>query len=267
MFQLDNQNYHSTEANIHYWSNSQYKEFLDCEARAVAKLQGWSEPSTDALLIGSYVHAYFEGPEAFQEFKVNNPEIISSKGPTKGQLKAGFQQANHLIHAIESDPLCMFVLQGQKEVMMTGEFAGAKWKIKMDNYAPDRNRFSDIKTVAEIQKETWDTESGYVSFVEAFRYTTQMSLYAEIERINLKRDGWIEPIIVAVSKQDPPDKAVITLNAFDIKRELDEIAIRMPRLIEVKSGRIEPERCEKCRYCRETKRLNKIIHYTELVNR
>ncbi|OAB35888.1 hypothetical protein PMSD_11695 [Paenibacillus macquariensis subsp. defensor] len=233
----------------------------------MAKLQGWSEPSTDALLIGSYVHAYFEGPEAFQFFKDSNPEIISSRGASKGELKAGFQQANQLIKTIEEDPLCMFMLQGQKEIILTAEFAGAPWKIKMDSYNPDKFRFSDIKTVKEIRKETWDSEGGYVSFVEASRYTTQMALYAEIERIVNGRDGWVEPYIVAVSKQEPPDKEVVKFFAEDIQREVDTIKQFMPRMIEVKAERVEPTRCENCRYCRETKRLNKIIHYSELINR
>lgn len=267
MFQLDSQNYHSNEANIHYWSNSQYKDFLSCEAQAMAKLQGWSEPPSEALLIGSYVHSYFEGSEEFQEFKESNPEIISSKGPTKGQIKSNFRFADQMIKTIENDPLCMFILQGQKEVIMTAEFAGAQWKIKMDNYNPERLRFSDIKTVQSITKETWDPEGGYVSFVQAQGYTTQMALYAEIERRTVGRDGWIEPYIVAVSKEDPPDKAVISINALDVDRELESIQTRMPRLIEVKAGRKEPIRCESCRYCRETKRLNKIIHYSELVTR
>ncbi|WP_110929738.1 PD-(D/E)XK nuclease-like domain-containing protein [Paenibacillus bouchesdurhonensis] len=263
---LNNQNYHSTEANQHYWSNSQYKEFLECEARGMAKLRGWAEPPSEALLVGSYVHAYFESKEVFEQFKSENPEIIASKGANKGNLKKEFQRADELIRTIENDPLCMFVLQGQKEVILTAEFAGAKWKVKMDNYAPDRNRFSDIKTVREIQKETWDPNNGYVTFVEASGYVTQMALYAEIERRVQGRDGWIEPIIVAVSKEDPPDKAVISINGYDIQRELDLIEMNMPRLIEVKSGRIEPDRCENCRYCRETKTLNKIVHYTELIN-
>lgn len=267
MFQLNSQNYHSNEANIHYWSNSQYKDFLSCEAKAMAKLQGWSEPPSEALLIGSYVHSYFEGLEEFQEFKASNPEIISSKGPTKGQIKSNFRFADQMIKTIENDPLCMFILQGQKEVIMTAEFAEAHWKIKMDNYNPERLRFSDIKTVQSITKETWDPEGGYVSFVQAQGYVTQMALYAEIERRLHGRDGWIEPYIVAVSKEDPPDKAVISINALDVDRELESIQTRMPRLIEVKAGRKEPIRCETCRYCRETKRLNKIIHYSELVTR
>lgn len=265
MLQLNNQNYHSDEANQHYFSNSQYKDFLTCEAMAMAKINGWRQPVTDSLLVGSYVHAYFEGAEAFEDFKETNPGIFSSRGKTKGELKSPFQFANHMIQAIEQDPLCLFVLQGQKEVIMTAKFAGALWKIKIDSYNPNRLRFSDIKTVKEIQKEIWDPQNGYVSFVEANRYTTQMALYAEIERRVVGRDGWIEPIIVAVSKEDPPDKAVLTINAYDIQRELEEIERHMPRFIEVKAGHEEPIRCEKCRYCRETKKLNSIIHYSELL--
>ncbi|BFH11133.1 PD-(D/E)XK nuclease-like domain-containing protein [Paenibacillus melissococcoides] len=267
MLQLNSSNYYSAEANWEYMSNSQYKDFRACEAMAMAKLGGWQEPPSDALLLGSYVHAYFEGAEAFESFKVATPELISSKGPTKGKLKCQYRDAEAMISALENDPLCMFLLQGQKEVIMSAEFTGTWWKIKMDNYAPDRLRFSDIKTVQNISKETWDPENGYVSFVEAQGYVTQMALYAEIERRKLGRDGWIEPYIVAVSKEDPPDKAAISINAYDIQRALDEIERHMPRILDVKSGRAEPQRCEKCRYCRETKVLKHIIHFSELVGR
>jgi hypothetical protein len=264
---LDKANYHSLEANQYYMSHSQYQDFMSCEAMAMAKLRGWSEPPSDALLLGSYVHAYFEGPGAFERFKADHPELFSSRGPTKGELKAQFQVANAMIATLESDPLCIFVMRGEKEVIMTAELFGAKWKIKIDNYNPEQNRFSDLKTVQNIRKEVWDPRNGYVSFVEANRYVTQMALYAEIERRHVGRDGWIEPIIVAVSKEDPPDKEVIGFKAYDIERELSEIEANMTRILAVKSGEIEPERCERCRYCRETKRLNRITYYADLTAR
>lgn len=264
---LDKANYHSLEANQYYMSHSQYQDFMSCEAMAMAKLRGWSEPPSDALLLGSYVHAYFEGPEAFEQFKLEHPELISSRGASKGELKAQFKIADAMISALENDPLCIFVMRGQKEVIMTAELFGAPWKIKIDNYNPEQNRFSDIKTVMNIRKEIWDPQRGYVSFVEANRYTTQMALYAEIERRYVGRDGWIEPILVAVSKEDPPDKEVIGFKAYDIERELSEIEMNMPRILAVKSGREEPQRCERCRYCRETKRLNRITYYADLIVR
>lgn len=248
-------------------SHSQYQDFLTCEAMAKAKLNGWKEPPSDALLLGSYVHAYFEGQEAFEQFKAEHPELISSKGPTKGELKSQFQIANAMIRTVENDPLCLFVMRGQKEVIMTANLFGVPWKIKIDNYNPEQNRFSDLKTVANIRKEIWDPKNGYVSFVEANRYTTQIAVYAEVERLNTGRDGWLEPIIVAVSKEDPPDKEVIGFKAYDIERELHDIMMNIDRVMAVKTGREEPTRCERCRYCRETKQLNRITYYADLIAR
>ena len=59
---LTSENYYSPESNQGYMSASQFKSFLDCEARTLAELHGeYHRPSTEALLVGSYVDAYFEG--------------------------------------------------------------------------------------------------------------------------------------------------------------------------------------------------------------
>lgn len=264
---LNNENYHSLESNQLYMSNSQYKDFRKCEAMAMAKVEGWwEEPESDALLVGSYVHAYFEGPEAFQRFRQLHPEIISSQGPTKGQLKATYRVADAMIETLASDPFCMFALEGHKEVIMIAEFAGTLWKLKLDSYNPDMGRISDIKTVKSIREKYWDPEYGqYVSFAESYRYITQMSLYTELERRYTGRDTWLEPLIVAVSKEDPPDKMIINIDEGRIRAELEEIESHMPRILQVKRGEVEPNRCEKCRYCRETKRLTKVVHYMDIL--
>lgn len=262
---LNKANYHSAEANRFYMSNSQYRDFMTCEALAMARIDGWEEPVSDALLVGSYVHSFFEGPESFEQFKMEHPEMFSSRGPTKGELKYAYRIGDAMIESLKNDALCLFVMQGQKEVIMTAEIFGAPWKIKIDHYNPDQNRFSDLKTTQNIRKQVWDQEKGYVTFVEAYGYLTQMSIYAEIERLYVGRDGWLEPIIVAVSKEDPPDKEVVGFKAYDIQRELEEVARNMDRILEVKSGLVEPERCEKCRYCRETKQLNRITYYADLI--
>ena len=58
---LTSENYYSPESNQGYMSASQFKSFLDCEARTLAELHGeYHRPSTEALLVGSYVDAYFE---------------------------------------------------------------------------------------------------------------------------------------------------------------------------------------------------------------
>lgn len=259
MLTLTNQNYHSNEANREYMSNSQYKDFLTCESKAMAKLTGWNEPTSDALMVGSYVHAALEG--TLEEFKTEHPEIFKANGG----MYAEYVKADELVKMFRSDPFIMFVLQGQKEVIITADFAGTMWKIKIDSLNQEKGRFADIKTVRSIRDKIWDTERGYVSFVEAYKYDVQMAVYAEIEKRYSARETWLKPLIVAVSKEDVPDKEVIGFDDNDIERELETIISNMPRILAVKNGHAEPERCEKCKYCRETKKLNGIIHYLDLV--
>ena len=55
---LTESNYYSKEADLHYMSVSQYKSFMSCEARTMAKLNGeYEEEQSSALLFGSYVDA------------------------------------------------------------------------------------------------------------------------------------------------------------------------------------------------------------------
>lgn len=59
---LTNANYYSLEANREFMSVSQLKSFLKCEAAAMAELRGeYTRPTTTALLVGSFVDAWFEG--------------------------------------------------------------------------------------------------------------------------------------------------------------------------------------------------------------
>lgn len=260
---LNKDNYYSLEADKHYMSVSQYKNFLKCEAAALARVQGiYSEPKSEALLFGSYVHSWLDG--TIEEFKESNPQLFSSKGPSKGELKATYQNANEMIKVLENDPFIMMALQGEKEVIMTGELFGVHWKIRMDVYNPKFSRFADLKTVKSIREKYWHEDRGYCSFVEAYGYITQMAVYSEIERQN--RDGdRLESYIVAVSKENPPDKAVISIDEVSIEEEIYEVESRMERIVALKSGELTPKRCEKCDYCRRTKKITSVIHYLELI--
>ena len=72
-------NYYSQDANLAYMSVSQFKSFERCEAAAMAELRGeYQPPKTTAMLIGSYVDAWFEG--TLDLFKLNNPEIFKRDG-------------------------------------------------------------------------------------------------------------------------------------------------------------------------------------------
>lgn len=260
LLQLNDENYYSQEANLQYMSVSQYKDFLKCEAAALAKLQGkWVEEHNDSLLFGSYVHAWLEG--TMDQFKEKTPELFTKKG----ELYSQYKHADEMIETLQNDGLCMFALQGQKEVIITAELFGTHWKAKLDVYKPEDGRFVDLKTVKSIREKVWSDELGYCSFVEAYGYTVQMAVYAELEKRYSGRDNWLEPLIVAVSKEKHPDKAVINFDEGILEYELGEVEVKLPHVLEVKSGVKQATRCEKCPYCRRTKRLSGTIHYSQLI--
>lgn len=258
---LTPENYYSDEANRHYMSVSQFKDFLQCEAGALAKLTGWKDAKQDCFTLGSYVHAAIEGPEAVEQFRKENPEIFKKDG----ELKAEYKQADKMIEAITSDPLCKQMLEGDNEKIVTAELFGVLWKAKIDVISEEDGRITDLKTCKSIHDRYWiDEEKRYGSFVEAFKYPLQLAVYAELERIHSKRFNALEPFIVAVSKEDEPDKAVICFDDQKLADELTYVQQKLPRVIAVKEGIEEPERCEKCRYCRQTKQAG-IIHYLDLL--
>jgi len=262
--QLTRETYHSLEANRYFMSNSQYKAFLECEAKQKAILDGLHiEETSEAFLVGQYVHSWNDGTK--QEFMVEHPEMFLKNGK---DLKAQFKNADDMIYALQTDKLCMYMLEGQKEVILTAEFAGVPWKIMIDAYQTDRRRIVDLKTTKNIREKTWDNEvREKVSFIEQYKYVQQAAIYTEIERLASGRpEGDIfDFYIVAVSKQETPDKEVIDLR--DAERyyyELEKVKENMPRILAVKAGQEVPNRCELCSYCRKTRKLTGAVHYTEL---
>ena len=105
---LTAENYYSEAANYEYMSVSQFKDFVGtygrrgCEAAAMAKLRGeYKEEESTAMLVGSYVDAYFEG--TLDAFKRQHPNIFKKDGG----LKAEYLQAERIIERLERDELFM----------------------------------------------------------------------------------------------------------------------------------------------------------------
>ncbi|WP_179232951.1 PD-(D/E)XK nuclease-like domain-containing protein [Paenibacillus rigui] len=263
---LTPENYYSKEANQHYMSVSQFKDFDNCEAAALAKLNGeYSEGEVDAFTLGSYVHAAVEGTSAFDEFVGNHPEIYCKSGSNKGELRSEFKKADLMIDTVLKDPLCAQMLEGDKETIITAELFGVKWKSKIDVLNIDAGRMTDLKTVKEIRAKYWNNElRRWESFVEHYGYTIQMGVYTELERIHNRRFDRLEPFIVAVSKEEVPDKEIICFDDTTLDTALQKVAEKLPRIISVKEGFDEPKRCGKCKYCRRTKKAQ-IVHFMDLL--
>lgn len=261
--ELVSANYFSKEANNHYLSVSQYKDFVGtlgqtgCEARALAKLNGeWKDEKTTPLLVGSYVDAYFEG--SLTEFKADNPEIFTQKG----ELKAQFKQAEEIIARIERDRLFMHFMSGEKQVVMTGEIYGVPTKIKIDSYH-DEVAIVDLKVMRDIRTSFFVKDLGRVSFVEYWGYDLQMAVYQEIVRQNT---GKKLPVYLAVAtKETYPDIELIGIDQGIMNANIQSMEWKVGRIQQLKAGEEKPDRCGKCDYCRHTKVILKPIHFSELI--
>ncbi len=243
---LTNENYYSVEADRLFMSVSQYKQFLRCEAAAMARLRGeWEYPKTTALLVGGYIDAWVEG--TLDEFKINHPEIFKKDGT----LRADFLQAETIIEFIQQDPRFMEYLTGEKQTIKTAELFGTQWKIKMDCYRPGE-RIVDFKVMRSMERIMGK------SFVEHWGYDLQMAIYAKVEGYDLETD------LAVVTKQEPPDKDIIDIPRWRREEVLEETARNMPHILRVKSGEIQPVRCGVCSYCRATKMVDRPIDF-ELV--
>lgn len=260
---LTAENYYSKEANKEYMSVSQYKDFagtygkMACEFSAIEKLEErWAQKKTTPLLVGSYVDSYFEGTVG--EFKKETPEIFTQDGG----LKAPYIQADKIIERMERDPLFMMYMSGKKQVIMTAELFGTKWKIKIDSYA-EGIAITDLKVVESITKPKWVRDIGYLDFIRYWGYDIQGAIYQEVVYRNT---GLRLPFYIAAgTKEEEPNIEVIQVTQSYLDEAKNMVEMNMPRILRVKNGEVEPDRCEMCDCCRHTKVLKRPISITNLV--
>ena len=244
---LTNGNYHSPEANSEYWSVSLFKAFDKCEASGLAQVRGqYEREETDALLMGSYVDAYFTGD--IDEFVGEHADVMFKKN---GELYAKYEHANHIINTVECQPLMVEFLTGQYQTIFTADLFGVPWKIKTDVYVPGK-RIVDLKCVKDF-KPIYEDGFGYRSWIEYWGYDIQGAVYQKIVE---EATGERLPFyIVAVTKEKTPDVAVIQIPQSVLDTALKVVEAKIDRFDLVKLGEIEPERCEACEWCRRTKIL------------
>lgn len=252
------EDYYSAASARQYWSISQYKRFRECEARALAELEGEWEDQRDntALLVGNMVHSYFESPEAHKKFMDENADaMISKAGKTKGQLKSDFLVGQRMIERLEADKEFMESYVGQKEVAVTGKIEGVEFKGKIDCLNVEKGYFVDIKTTkSDIDSEVWvqDEASGrniQVRWFEAWGYILQMAAYKKMLEEEYGKE--FLPIIYAVTKEPYPDTRAIAFKSQEIlDYELTKLSVLIQRLDKVKRGEEKAKPCGHCEYCK-----------------
>ena len=243
---LTQRNYFSAKANQEYMSVSQFKAFEKCPASALAEITGkHKRETTTSLLVGSYVDSYFEG--TLETFKKKNPQIFKKDGT----LKAEYIQAEEIIKRIESDALFMSYISGKKQVIMTGNIAGVDVKIKIDDLHDDK--IVDLKIVKDFEN-IFDKEKGSLPWFEFWEYDLQGAVYQEIVRQNTGKT--LPFYLAAATKEKITDIDIVEINQKYIDFALERFMSEVPLFDAIKKGIVEPERCEKCEYCKKTKVLS-----------
>ena len=235
--------------NHYYLSYSRFSKFLECEAAAFSDYQ--TEASI-AFLVGSYVDAYFSG-EA-EQFEQDHPEMFNSR---TGELKKDFSRANDIIYRIAQDSTLMHFMSGEKQVIMSGEICGVPFKIKMDSYLKDE-AIVDLKIMKDFGKVWSDAYRAYINFVEAYDYDIELAIFQEIVRQNTGK--MLPCYLVCATKETPPDIGLFEIPQEKLDKALETVKNNLPRYLQIRQGKVAPHRCEKCAYCRATKKA-RLISY------
>ena len=271
--ELTRENYFSQEAQMAYMGSSQFKDFLSCEAAALAKIQGrYKPPASRSTLVGSYVDAWYSGE--LPDFTERHPDMFK-KDRT---LKADFLAANAIIDRMQADQLYSLLMSGKKQVIRTGKIAGVPFKIKIDSLldaaacrqiaeefpgaAPalgfGDGAIVDQKVMRDLGDVWSDEERRMVPFAQAWGYDIQGAIYQAVE-------GHMMPFILAVgTREEPADLAALYIPDDALRAKLYEVEDLAPRFQAIKEGREEPRRCERCPWCRATRTLRTIVDFREL---
>lgn len=276
MIELTQENYYQDRS---WLSNSKLKQYMQCQAKAYAMDNGeWVEERDETpLLLGNYVHSYFESPEAHNQFLTENGDKLLAKiGKNRGNLKADFVIGNKMIESLKSDDGFNRLYHGfseddvQKEMIVYGEIEGVPIKGKLDSVNLSRGYFVDLKTMKSIYTEEWNTElkkrvPAAVNNIMNFGYHGQLALYRELLKQMTGKE--FRPLIVAVSKEPVPDKEILKIDEVWLEEGLEQIKNNISEAWNVIQGRQKPTPCGRCDYCRSKKKLDAVISLNELIEK
>lgn len=250
---VNKKNYFSYNNNLKYCGSSQFKSFMRCSAAALAELEGrFVRESSTALLVGSYVDAWFEG--SLEEFIANHPEVFKKDG----SLKAEYQQANDIIARVTRDEMFMDFMSGRKQVVKTGYIEEIPFKIKIDSYHKGK-MIVDLKVIKDFKPIFDEDEGCYVDFIRYWGYDIQAAIYQAVEGNKLPF------YICAVTKEKTPDLKIIEIPQHWIDNAMEIVRHNAEMIDMIKHGEIPHVGCGRCDYCKQTKKLTRVISADELM--
>lgn len=269
---LTSENYFSTESNKAYCSVSQLKRFIGsagrfgCEAQALAEINGKIEPSepSKSMLLGSYVDCLLLEPDKKDSFMASHPEMISSRGETKGQLKSDYTVADAMVKTAKGDKNFMKAINGEKQKIMTGVIFGVPFKVKIDVLGD--NKITDLKTCSSITETQYNPVTGVrENFAEFYDYDLQGAIYQEIVYQNTGKK--LPFFLACISSEKVPDHEVIWIDDQSLEERLLSEQANIVHVGMLKKGEVKPRACGCCEYCRSKKKISKAINWKDIGGR
>jgi hypothetical protein len=238
-----------------YFSVSSFKKFNACEVNGLRGV--YNQDPSPSMLIGQYVDSYVEG--TLKQFRKEHPEVFSTRGKSKGELKSEFQQAEEICRFIDNDPIFSQFMSGEKQRVMTGEIAGVPFKIKMDSYSPDV-AINDLK----VMRSVTDRRGQFVDFITPWGYEIQMSCYQEIVYQNTGKK--LPCFICAVTKESPINSVIVNIPQTYLDIALYNVQEKIGHYYNIKTGKEEAIGCGVCNTCILNRTETQIISLEDIIS-
>lgn len=236
-------------------SNSQIKLFLDCPAKALAVREGEYEyKQTDDMLAGQFADVALTRPDELEFWLASHEEeMVATRGPTRGQLKAKFRTTIAAIDKVLDTPSALAMIQGKdvtNQVILTGHILDVPYRGMLDAINLERREIVDLKCMSNLSDKVWDGHAR-VPWYQAWGYWRQAALYRELARQTYDMDFSFK--LLAISKQSPPDLRCISLDGDGAyKIEMDTIKYATQFMVDMR-GHENEHACLNCDYCRGAK--------------
>lgn len=230
-----------------YVSFSAWCSYEECEAQALAKEKGEiTFTQTEAMLVSSFMEMMLLEPEKYDDFIEKNPDVLNKriKEPT---LKKVYLDTIEAAETIYKDETFMTFLMGDKQVELTGTINGVKVLGYADVLNVEAGFGTDFKYVKDFNRAWNPATKRRESFIEQRKYAVQVAIYREL--CYQKYGKYLDFYIAGATKEDVPRRVIAKFSDANYESSLDSFAQKLPRIVQLRKGEIEPTYCGKCEYC------------------
>lgn len=171
-----------------------------------------------------------------------------------GSLYAHFAHIDSILNRVKKDTVIKGFLEGDKQVELKFKVNGVNWISIPDIVSHKNKRIVDIKKTKSITDQIWSNEYGTrVPFYTEYGYEKQAAIARE--GIFQQTGEIYECYLIAISNEKPfGDYDIFKFRHEDLLNAMANMALRQKQMVEWRTGEVTAPRCEKCDYCKLTKK-------------